>query len=323
MDLRQGLEAEFGMDENGSLPIEACFAILFAGVVAYVVFVSGSREARLSGSPESRPLLRLLLLSAACSAAGCTCRVVHLASFTQNGEGLLAAQILSTLLIGLSKALLTVLQFLIAKGWALMFTPDEACLRGVIVVALFASIGLSVACEIHEQYFHDQRTTFYLYEDWTGYLICGLNLGLLSLAWFLTYRTYKAEAAEDVKGFYCVVSVACGIYFAALPVIAVVATLLSPWVVRKYIERVELTARFIATVLLVRVLRPSRLDVLVARRMKNPVANEQEVMLRDQGSAVAAQDFSEQELEEATDGSGAKMAHSHLRTYEPPADCAE
>merc|ERR1712085_71356 len=79
----------------------------------------------------------------------------------------------------------------------------------------------------------------------------------------------KRESVFDVKWFYSVVSAACGIYFASLPVVCLLAELLNPWVRRKYVERYELVARFAATLLLAICLRPSQVNSLVAARLKN------------------------------------------------------
>jgi len=161
-----------------------------------------------------------------------------------------------------------VLQFLLARGWAVQEHTDVH-LRGVVFGILLCVIGLSVGCEIYEQYFHDQSTSFYLYENWTGYSILAMNLGLLACAWWCTWVTLYLESSRTIRTFYYLVSAAAGAYFAALPLVALLAELLSPWVRRKYVERIELGARFLATVLLLIALRPSHVDNLVAARLKN------------------------------------------------------
>jgi len=265
----QGFQAEFGMDVRGSMPLEATFSLLFLLLLLASFAVLWTREARLNDSAGRRPLLRLLQISAGCSAAGCGCRALHHYIFSFNGLGLEEAQVLGTLFACAAKASFTLLQFLVARGWALLETPDERHHRYAIVGMLGAVIVLSVGCEIHEQYFHDQSTSFYLYESWTGILILALNLLLLASAWLFTWQTYSKEAALPVRNFYRLVSAACGIHFACLPLMCLLAGSLHPWVRRKYVERSEIGARFAATVLVWLCLWPSRLDALLAARLKN------------------------------------------------------
>merc|ERR1712194_571451 len=90
--------------------------------------------------------------------------------------------------------------------------------------------------------------------------------GLLGASWLMTWDAYLSESSPALRSYYCTVSLAAGVYFASLPVICVISGALSPWVVRKVVERTELCSRFIATVLLLVCLRPSRVDALVAAR---------------------------------------------------------
>merc|ERR1712032_89103 len=138
-----------------------------------------------------------------------------------------------------------------------------------IALALLALMTLSVGCEIHAHYFHDMGTNFYLYESWPGLLILGLNLSLLSASALMTWDTYLHETSPLVRSFYRLTSFAGGIYFASLPAMCLLAGILSPWVVRKYVERAEMGSRFAATTLLLLGLWPSRVDALVSARLKN------------------------------------------------------
>merc|ERR1712217_670219 len=166
------------------------------------------------------------------------------------------------------------LQILIAKGWALLYTPDEQGKRVSIVLVLIGVISISVGCEIWEQYFHDQSTSFYLHESWPGYIILTLNIFLLVVAWYFLSRNYKREAESEVRSFYAFISVACSIYLASLPVICLLAELLQPWSRRKIVERVELSTRFVVTIMFAFCLRPSKVSSLVNARLKNRGAPE-------------------------------------------------
>merc|ERR1712032_1713239 len=116
--------------------------------------------------------------------------------------------------------------------------------------ALFSAISLDVACEVHEQYFHSHSTEVRLYDSWTGEIILILNLGLLASACWLMWETYCCETLPSVRQLSRHVSATAGIYFMSLPVIAVFGLVLEPWIRRKYIERTEIFARWIATTML-------------------------------------------------------------------------
>mmetsp|Transcript_46422 Transcript_46422/g.92115 ORF Transcript_46422/g.92115 Transcript_46422/m.92115 type:complete len:498 (-) Transcript_46422:40-1533(-) len=273
VNLEGGFQLEFGMDVKGSLPLEVTFCILFLLVATISCLLTMTRTARLSnlesGSATSRPLLKILQFSAGASAAGCGFRAWHHAIFAQDGQGQVELQVIGTLCACAAKAAFTVLQFLLARGWALIRNHTDMPLRGALFGVLLCVVGLAVGCEIYEQYFHDQSTSFFLYENWTGYSMLAMNLGLLASAWWFTWVTLNLETSPTVRRFYYLVSAAAGVYFAALPMVALLASTLSPWVRRKYVERVELSARWLATVLLLVALRPSQLDTLVAARLKN------------------------------------------------------
>jgi len=247
--------------------LEASFALLFVIIVVATCISMRTRSARLQHQTWS--LLHLLLVSAICSAAGCACRALHHLLYAQDGKGLLFAAVLGTLGSCLARAILTILQFFIAKGWGLLLTPDQRSPRCMILAALSGIVGLSVGCEIWEQYFHDQSTTFYLYESWPGRAILALNMCLLGAALFFMWQTYRVEPQTEVRAFYRLISAAYSMYFVFLPVICLLTELFSPWVRRKYVERAEIGMRFTVTLLLFICLRPSHMDKLIAARLKN------------------------------------------------------
>lgn len=268
----QGFEKEFSLDQTGSLPLDAVFACLFAVTIGVIFLLVRLRRIRLEAGEPGRaasPLLRLLAASAACSSLGCLCHGANDLAFAYDGSGILSAAVLGTFCACLGKAALTILQILIAKGWVFLFTPEEQQQRVAIGFALLGVISVSVGCEVWEQYFHDQSTSFYLHESWPGYVILTLNLFLLAAAWHFMWVSYTRESEAQVRSFYKFSSVACGIYFVSLPAVCLLAELLDPWVRRKYVERVELSTRFVSTAMLVLCLRPTNVSRLVSIRLKN------------------------------------------------------
>jgi len=278
-NIHQGFQAEFGMDMRGSLPLQASFALFFIVIVVAICICTRTRSARLQHQTLS--LLHFLQVAAMCSAAGCSFSALHHFFYAQDGKGLMFAAVLGTLGSCLAKAILTIMLFFIAKGWALLLTPDEQQHRCMIVAAVSGIIGLSVGCEVWDQYFHDRSTTFYLYESWPGCAILVLNMCLLGAALVFMWHTYQEELQAEIRRFYRLTSAAYGMYFAFLPLICLLTELFSPWVRRKYVERAEVGMQFALTLLLFICMRPSQLDNLIATRLKFREQPESELLTLD------------------------------------------
>lgn len=265
-NFRHGIETEFSLDENGSLAMHLLFAFLFTAVAIALRHVA--RRATGAEALRSRPLLRLLLVSCLCSAAGSACISLHYAVYAANGYGLRVLEVLGQLWLCGAKVLLTVLQLLTAKGWALFYAPEEMLSRRLMFLILGGIILTSVWCEIHAQYFHDWSTTLYLYESIPGMIILGLNVLLFLEAWRSMHETYRLETSTEVRLFYALTSASSFLYFLSLPVMCVLAMELDPWVRAKYVARAEAVSRYIACLLLAYCLRPSRLDAMINARLE-------------------------------------------------------
>jgi hypothetical protein len=257
----QGYQAEFGIDRRNSLQLDIVFTALFGAVVASLVaFYNLPCEWR------ARPLLAALQASAACSTLSCSCLKLHSLVYAKDGHGLAGAEVLGIVFACVAKALLTLLMFLLARGWSLLTAEADSSQRTLITVAFVGIVVVSVGCEIHGQFFHDQSTSLYLYESWPGVVILALNLGLLGAAARLLWETYVREASKEVRAFYRLMALANMLYFAALPTICVLAHVWDPWVRRKFVERTELGARFAATAMLLFCLWPTLMEARMPTR---------------------------------------------------------
>jgi hypothetical protein len=121
----------------------------------------------------------------------------------------------------------------------------------------------------------DSGSAIYLYESWSGGIVLTLNLSLLLISSLLMRETYQKERVAEARTFYLLVSAAITVYYISLPVVCTLATLLSPWVRLKYVQRVELSTRFGVTLLLLRWLRPSHLDAVINSRLQGRPSLEQ------------------------------------------------
>merc|ERR1740123_1954542 len=96
------------------------------------------------------------------------------------------------------------------------------------------------------------------------------------------YETYENETSEEVRTFYLNVSGAALVYFLSLPVLCLLSSLFETWVRLKYVSRVEMLTRFIATSLLAYFLRPSRLDTMIHSRLQEGFERERDCEVLEQ-----------------------------------------
>jgi len=265
-NILQGIQSEFGINERGSWQLQLLAAFIF--IVVALVLRQVARKATGAEALRSRPLLRLLVLSALCSATGASCLALHLSVYVVNGYGVSLFEVMGQLWVCGAKALLTLLQLLTAKGWALFYAPEEVVQRRLMMCILGGIVLTSIACEIHAEYFHDWSTALYLYESWPGMVILVLNVILFAEAWRSMRETYRHETSEEVRIFYVLISAASMLYFLTLPVNCILAAAFDPWVRAKYVSRAEVASRFITTLLLAFCLRPTRLDAMVNARLE-------------------------------------------------------
>jgi len=265
-NIRQGLDAEFGIDAYKSIPLEVLFCMLF-NAVCLAAFLKIWKRMR------SHPLLCLLSASSCCSAAGCCFVAIHHRVYAYNGHGFILAGVVGVSCSCVAKSLLIILQFVIARGWALFFASEERSQLLVIVSALFCFAGITMGCELYGWYAQDSTTDLYLYESWPGIASLMINSSLLAAAWLFTLKSVSRETSQVVRMFYLRVSASAGIYFATLPVVCLLGSLCVPWVRQKYTERAELCARLVSTALLLLQLWPSHVDTIVSFRMKGRVGS--------------------------------------------------
>lgn len=264
-NIKQGIQSEFSLDERGTLPLQL-FATVFFGLLAYALRVCVIR-AEGTEAFRSRPLLRLLLFSACMSTAGASCNLLHCAVFMADGVGWPFFEMLGQLELCCAKAVFSILQLLVAKGWALFYSPEEVARRRMVFCTLGLIVAISFGCEVNAQWFHDASTTLYLYESLPGTLILILNVVLFIEAYRSMLDTYRHETSDEVRYFYFLVSLVMWVYFMTLPLICVLAVSFDPWVRAKYVARAEVFSRLSATGVLAYCLRPTRLDAMINARL--------------------------------------------------------
>lgn len=260
----QLFQTEFSVDERGALMLQLIGVVGFCGIG----FTLRQIAQRTHGTEalRSRPLLHLLIMSCVCSGGGCACYAIHNFTFALDGWGIALFDFFGALWSVVGKATMTVLQLLLAKGWALFHSPEEGGSLALTTVALGSIILLSLAAEIHILQFHDD-VGVYMYEK-MPIAITVLNTLLFMEVWRSLRKTYSGERSDEVQLFHCMVATSSLIFFLSVPVMCVLASSLDPWVRSRYVSRVEVFARLLTTGILAFCLRPSRLERMVIDRLE-------------------------------------------------------
>jgi len=263
----QGFTREFGIDRQKLIHIYATFWLLFA-ILGFFLYVSAKQfHQSFDWNLNSWPQIRLLQLSSWFSASGCVFFLGHCLIYASNGRGLPLLAMLGTLCAASGKCVVTFLLFSIARGWALLTSPGNRRQRNLIVGVLVGIVAISMGCEFHVEFFHDQSTSFYLYDSWPGLVILLMNFFLFAWCLVTLWGTFSAETCEEVRCFYRFALVICLLFFISLPATCVTASLISPWYRRQWAIGIELATRCAVTAALVHCLQPSRLNALSSARL--------------------------------------------------------
>mmetsp|Transcript_26197 Transcript_26197/g.61125 ORF Transcript_26197/g.61125 Transcript_26197/m.61125 type:complete len:527 (-) Transcript_26197:120-1700(-) len=259
-------QREVSIDKKGALSLQVIAALAFATLAVMIRYMGK----RVTGTEafRSRPLLRLLLMSCSSSAVGASLLAVNAAVYASDGQGWRLLEVIGFLWVCMAKVLLTILILLCAKGWALFYSEQELVERRLMVCLLTVIVGMSIGCEIYGLYAPDMSNTLYLYESGPGGVILALNT-ILFLEAFLSLRElHRIETSEEVRKYYCMISVSVLLYFMTLPITCILALAFDPWVRNRYVTRAEVMSRFWASTILCFCLRPSRLDAMINARLE-------------------------------------------------------
>lgn len=183
------------------------------------------------------------------------------------------------------------LQLYIASGHALLDSVDEFAQRLFFEVLVVSLTLVTVVCEVYADYFgnRDSTLSLHFYESWSGWAVMTLN----TLLFVQTCRAMHGahvleEKSRAVRRFYFFTFVSASLYFLSTPAMCVLTKLLEPWHRRKVINASELCVRFVATVVLLCYLRPSKFDAVIAARLERPGTRE---VAMEMSEAIAAGPF--------------------------------
>lgn len=315
VNLNQGFQAEFGMDEDGSIALDLFtwlgFMALFGAVLGY------ARKRFGHGALWTRPLLQSLLVAVALSSLGGLLMVVDSLSFALDGRGVRELAVIGATCECLAKVQLALLLLFVSRGRDFLQSPREFTRRTVVQLSVVVFVLLAVGSEICEQYYAhlDWSTTVYFYSSKPGFVILAMNMALFLDVVRSTRQLFaKGDMMPELKQFYIRIAMCACLYFLALPILVAVAFNFNAWLRRKWVERIEVLSRFIVCGVLAYCLWPSRLDHIIDARLNTsngkPGRNDQVSCLNDEEMGASLHTVTETLHEKFENEVGAAVVQS-------------
>ncbi len=215
---------QFGVDEQGLLPTYLIFTIVFIVGLAthmYGVFAGWSAQGGM------HPIIKLLTVSILFETLSIVLGAVHYGMFMGNGVGAPVLLGVSEVMDMAAQLLLMLLLILIAKGWTISSLKLTGRRSLFIFLALFTFGYASLF--IWQEAGTDPESTKYLYESIPGIIL--LAMRIVTLFWYCynLWSTWRLESNPEKKRFYAVFGFLYFLWFLALPLIVIVATVQYPW----------------------------------------------------------------------------------------------
>jgi hypothetical protein len=256
---------QFSNDEVGMLELSGLSFAFFAAllVVHMRALLLWARE-----EGTVHPLVRLLTAACVLGAVRHLLEFAHYCLYVDDGVGLPAVRFGGALVHVISQLCLLVLLIVISRGWTIS-SPELTGRAGLLAMALVL-LNAYWMLLIYWEFFHDPARTNFIYDSPPGLVIIAVRL--VTWGWFLRglARTL-ADEYDDVKAqFYRRFGVIASLWFAYLPIVAVIARFLDPWVRARTCFIAEATANWLAFAALVMLLWPSRLDTLFKMKARAP-----------------------------------------------------
>eukprot|EP00927_Polykrikos_kofoidii_P055221 TRINITY_DN49503_c0_g1_i1.p1 TRINITY_DN49503_c0_g1~~TRINITY_DN49503_c0_g1_i1.p1 ORF type:complete len:495 (+),score=74.57 TRINITY_DN49503_c0_g1_i1:79-1485(+) len=255
----QGREKEFSMDAVGVCRTTAVLCTLF-GAAAAAQFASMVEWRAISGRrrwSQMHPALKLVGASAFSSALGQVCWLWHYWQFQDSGEnGILSAVAARSLVVG-GRTCMSLLLLLMAYGQCVC-TPDISWDEHSELVAGMVVFGvLSLSLELWSESEFQTTTTAYAYDTTPGVVLVAFDIFFLWLFISRSWNTFTRETRPKARTFYRRYGPLFGLWFACLPWLALLASILAAHVRSRIVLAVGGAVHALALVALVRSFCPS------------------------------------------------------------------
>ncbi|KAJ5067842.1 hypothetical protein M0811_03032 [Anaeramoeba ignava] len=245
---------EFSCNEQGLVALFLVFMIFFL----ILLIIYSIAAIKIYKKDSLHALARLFLLTIYLQTLGLIAIFAHFAAYAKDGKGSFGLRVFGELLEVVSAVLLMFFVLLVAKGWLISrnFITRKKILFGVIVVLLL----LYIAMHIVGYATMNRATTTYIWETVPGIII--LCFRVLIMIWFIfeIIRTFKFEEDPDKKRFYKLFGFIFSVWFLCLPVIVIIASIISATYREKTATALILVFEMVFYSILIYLMWPSRTD---------------------------------------------------------------
>jgi len=202
------------------------------------------------------PLIRILGLAILLQLLSCVAELIHYSVFANNGIGAPFLQGFGDLMNMASEIVLMFLCILVAKGWAI--TTSYLNDKHIILIVNAVMVLGYLALFIWDRVGNNPATTLYFYDSIPGIIVVVLRVGILG--WFLwcLRATIRLESLPEKRSFYFIFGGGYTVWFVSLPILVLVAYLVSPTVRYRMITGMEIAVDFVALAALGFLLWPTR-----------------------------------------------------------------
>jgi hypothetical protein len=229
LHMTQGDGSELPVHQQGMAVLYGIMTVLAGGAaVAQSAAARGLRQ-----SESFHPIMRLLTIIVLFFAMANALLFAHLYVYAYNGVGVQVCEYAAKITLVFVRVGTMLLAMLVAKGW----TINAITLDGQeqLTCLMISILGLYLSMAMWYLVWLDPASTLYIYDSWPGVGICALQL--VVLAWFSTtiLDTRAFEEAASKRRFFLHIGALFAAYIIALPVIVLIASVLSPWVHEKVV----------------------------------------------------------------------------------------
>ncbi|TMW60503.1 hypothetical protein Poli38472_000545 [Pythium oligandrum] len=267
--------SELAVQEQG-LPLIYGLLTLFSGFASVLQTLSARR---LHQSESFHPIVKLLTLDVICFTVANGLLFGHFYLYQFNGFGVPLFEYSANILQVFVRVGTILLAMLVAKGW----TINSVRLQGQeqLSCLILSVLSLYLSMSMWYLVWLDPASTLYIYDSWPGVGICALHLGVL--VWFVSMLldTRAYEEASNKRRFFLHIGALFAIYIIALPIVVLIASILSPWVREKIVAGVSGAIDLLIYSALIFVLWPTRAPQYF-ERLYSISSSAEKATLRDQ-----------------------------------------
>eukprot|EP00928_Gymnodinium_smaydae_P038569 TRINITY_DN26581_c0_g1_i1.p1 TRINITY_DN26581_c0_g1~~TRINITY_DN26581_c0_g1_i1.p1 ORF type:complete len:447 (+),score=78.97 TRINITY_DN26581_c0_g1_i1:37-1377(+) len=245
-----GWQKEFSFDRLGTLPY--LFVCTFAFVIAAALTVWATCWKAVAWDQRWRdhPYVRMLLALCFASVGACALFLVHYSSFAQDGRGYSSFEVAGIVLVAVANCMMFVIAALAAMGWAISDQDKDMQFRWQLIAGVIALGVAGALCELRGEFAVDKSTKLFAQTSLAGLLVIILKGLLFAWVYYRMRCSLNEEWQTRQRNFYKAFSVSFAFWSLTVPLIAILAMLLDPWVRYKVVTGADFAARWLGLVLL-------------------------------------------------------------------------